>query len=197
MKEIIGKTLAVCVYEIGLKMLRYLQITMDCNALLTENVIDLGVITKSKGKVDNIDNGNADDWIGRDPKTEYHYVWIKNISRLLFENNLHKCQKFRCRNCFRLCSSSYVYNTHIKHCLEVSDGQKIILPTKGKSDIIEFNKFGSKLAYPFVIMFDLESVLRNPDESYEILNEHKNVSYASKECIANDDIDANIPLEIR
>ena len=39
--------------------------------------------------------------------------------------------------------------------------------------------------------------LRNPEQSYEILNEHKNVSYAFKVCIANKDIYANIPDEIR
>ena len=78
----------------------------------------------------------------------------------------------------------------------MNDGQKTIFTIKGKNDSIQFNKFGDKLA-PFVITFHLESILRNPEQSYEILNEHKNVSYAFKVCIADDDIYANIPDEIR
>ena len=39
-KEITGKTLAVCVYEIGSKKLSHLQITKDYDALLTKDVID-------------------------------------------------------------------------------------------------------------------------------------------------------------
>ena len=182
-KAITGKTLAVNIFTIEAKKLSQMQITKDCNAVLTEVVIDLGVTTKRKGKGKNIGISNTDDWVGRDPKTEYHYVWIKNIRRLLFKNNLHKCQKFLCRNCFRLCSSSDFYNMHLKHCLDVNDGQKTIFPIRGK-----FNKFGAKLAYPFVITFDLESKLRNPEQSDEILNEHKNVSYAFKVCIADKDI---------
>ena len=126
---------------------------------LTEDVIDLGVTTKRKGKGDDIGISNTDDWVGRDPKTEYHYILIKNIRRQLFKNNLHKCQKFLCRNCFRLCSSSDFYNIHLKHCLDVNDGQKTIFPIRGKNDSIQFNKFEAKLAYPFVITFDLESIL--------------------------------------
>ena len=71
------------------------------------------------------------------------------------------------------------------------------MPIKRKNDIIQFNKFWAKLVYPFVITFDLESVLRNPEQSYQILNEHKNVSYAFKVCVADNDIYANIRDEIR
>ena len=50
-KAITGKTLAVNVSTIEAKKLSHLQITKDCNALLTEDVIDLGVITKRKVRV--------------------------------------------------------------------------------------------------------------------------------------------------
>ena len=115
MKPITGKTLAVNVFAIEAKKRSHLQITKDCNTLLTEDVIDLGVIPKRKGNGDDIGISNTDDWVGRDPKTEYHYVWSKNIRLLLFKNNLHKCQKFLCRNCFRLCSSIDFYNMHLMH----------------------------------------------------------------------------------
>ena len=62
----------------------------------------------------------------------------------------------------KLLSSSDFYNMHLKHCLDVNDGQKTIFPIRGKNYSIQFNKFGAKLAYPFVITFDLESILRNP-----------------------------------
>ena len=48
-KAITGKLLAVNVFTIDAKKLSHLQITKDYNALLTEDVIDLGVITKRKG----------------------------------------------------------------------------------------------------------------------------------------------------
>ena len=76
-KAITGKTLAVNVFTTEAKTLSHLQITKDCNALLTEDVIDLVVTTKRKGKGDDIGISYTDDWIGRDPKTKYHYVWIK------------------------------------------------------------------------------------------------------------------------
>ena len=79
----------------------------------------------------------------------------------------------------------------------MNDDQKTIFPTRGKNYLVQFNKFEAKLAYPFVIALDLESVLRNPEQSYEILNAHKNVSYAFKVCVADNDIYANIPEEIR
>ena len=121
----------------------------------------------------------------------------KNISRLLFENNLHENQKFLCRNCLRLCSARDVCDAHLKHCLEVNDGRKTILPINGKNDIIQFNKFGVTLVCLFVITFELESLLRYPEQIYQMLNEHKNVSYAFKVCVADNDIYANIPGEIR
>ena len=155
-KAITGKTLAVNVFTIEAKKLSHLQITKDCNALLTEDVIDLGVITKRKGKGDDIGISNTDDWVGRDPKTEYHYVWIKNIRRLLFKNNLHKCLKFLCRNCFRVCSSSDFYNMHLKHCLDVNDGQKTIFPIKVRMIVYSSTNLGLNLLTPL----SLHSILR-------------------------------------
>ena len=118
----------------------------------------------------------------------------KKYKLLLFKNNLYEHQKFLCRNCPRLCSARDVYDTHLKHYLDVNDDQKTIFPIRGKNDSIQFNKLG--LANPFLITFDLESMLRNPEQSYEILNEHKNVSYAFKVCVTDNDIYANIPDEI-
>ena len=52
------------------------------------------------------------------------------------------------QNCFCLCSSSDFYNMHLKHCLDVNDGQKTIFPIRGKNDRIQFNKFGANSLTP-------------------------------------------------
>ena len=117
---------------------------------LTEDVIDLGVITKPKGRDVSIGVANAGGWIGKDPDTEYHYVWIKNISRLLFKNNKHNGTVFVCRNCLHVCSSRDVYERHIKNCLQLNkSSQGMCFPLKEVNDSIQFKKFAATVSYPF------------------------------------------------
>ena len=123
---------------------------------------------------------NACGWIGKDPNTEYHYVWIKNISRLLFKNNKHNGTVFVCRNCLNVCSSRDVYERHIKICLQLNkSSHRMCFPLKEVNDSIQFKKFAATVSYPFAIAADSETRQTKPIQitnSYEIPNEHKLVS---------------------
>ena len=108
--------------------------TWDCEVWQNYEIIDVDVITKAKEDItdaaDAKDNARKD-WIGKDPKTEYHFVDNRYLNKLMYKSNQSK-NKFLCKTCSCLCSSNDVYATHLKQCLELNEGQKTIFSIKNK-----------------------------------------------------------------
>lgn len=71
-----------------------------------------------------IDNGEG----------KYHYVLIKDFSKLMHSITKHIGKKYFCRSCFSHFNSGNELNDHIEHCIERGKPRKIILPKRGEKE---------------------------------------------------------------
>ena len=89
-------------------------------------------------------------------KINNHYVWIKDLSRLLSKQiSKNKCKKYiciRCFNCFRLESA---FKKHEEICKNI-DFIKTLVPKPGT--FIEFKNYKKMIKVPFVIYADFETI---------------------------------------
>ena len=100
-----------------------------------------------------------------------HYCLIKDLNAFLHRTKTTNRRAFFCPYCLQGFSRQDLLDNHIDLCC-VNGEQKIILPTKGKDDILKFTDFRKKLKCPFVIYCDFETVNRdvltcrpNPEKS--------------------------------
>ena len=97
---------------------------------------------------DNLDDYDDDE--GIEP-LNFHYVWIKNLSRLVndqFSSNGHK--KHICDRCLHYFIGEIKLVNHEKDCKKMIRC-KIILPEEGKN-IVEFENYNNKEKAPFIIV---------------------------------------------
>lgn len=87
---------------------------------------------------------------------QYHYCWIKNLSRLL-SNQLSKSnhKKFICDRCLNYFSSDFKLNEHTVYCVD-QNKTKVSFP---KDLFVKFKNFVHKEKIPFIIYADFESIL--------------------------------------
>ena len=89
-------------------------------------------------------------------KKNNHYVWIKDLSRLLSKQiSKHDGKRFiciRCFNCFRLESA---FKKHEEICKNI-DFIKTLVPKPGT--FIEFKNYKKMIKVPFVIYADFETI---------------------------------------
>ena len=101
-----------------------------------------------------------------------HYTWIRNFNKLLsFGSNTHKFCFFCCQG-FDIRYSQKLLD-HMPLCQKY-DGQKVILPSKGKN-IIQFTDLHKCLEHPVVIYADFETFNQsisgcNPNPSSSFTN---------------------------
>ncbi|XP_051164946.1 uncharacterized protein LOC127283879 [Leptopilina boulardi] len=96
--------------------------------------------------------------------TNYHYVWIKNLSRLInnqVSKNEHKL--FICDRCLQYFRSNEKLSEHVEDCQKINN-TKIVLP-KPECNSIEFKNFSNNERVPFIVYADCESLLI-PDENF-------------------------------
>ncbi|KAG7196406.1 hypothetical protein KM043_000043 [Ampulex compressa] len=117
---------------------------------------------------ESLDNPPDDDETDYVPK--FHYVWIKNMSRLIgtqVSTHQHKCHV--CNRCLHFFHSEEKLEAHEDDCSQVNTC-RIDLPTE-KNKILQFQNHDRSELVPFVIYADLESVLK-PMEDERIIQEH-------------------------
>ncbi|KAJ8912083.1 hypothetical protein NQ315_000589 [Exocentrus adspersus] len=89
----------------------------------------------------------------------YHYVWIKDLSRLLSSQlGKHKTKKHFCDRCLHYFSSMERLSKHYEDCKNVNDC-KVRLPNEEQKSL-KFKNFKNKEKVPFVVYADLERVLK-------------------------------------
>ena len=112
-----------------------------------------------------------------DEKDRYHYVIIKNISRLLnCQSNKNTKEKHYCRYCCHPFTTERGLNKHYTDGCKSFEGQNFKLPDKGS--YIEFQKYNTKLECPFVIYGDFECLTVNSNEGIKgCYQEHKPCGY--------------------
>lgn len=94
-----------------------------------------------------------------------HYVWVKNLSRLVC-NQLAKTQhkKFICDRCLQYFRCNEKLIQHTRDCGEIN-GCKVILPSKrGNNHLLKFKNHKNKERSPFIIYADFECLLKRVEQ---------------------------------
>lgn len=115
-----------------------------------------------------------------------HYMLIKSMTRLIYNESKHKEKKLYCRFCLNTFRINHVYKKHIEHC-NTETPIAIRYPPLGKNNL-HFRSFHKQLKAPFVIYLDFESFLhhihndeQSRDDSYTInYQQHVPNSFAYK-----------------
>ncbi|CAH0547044.1 unnamed protein product [Brassicogethes aeneus] len=97
-----------------------------------------------------------------DAPTKHHFLWIKNMSRLL-SSQLSKeyGQKYFCDRCLHYFRSQDKLAKHIENCVKINE-TAIKMPEPGKN-ILKFKNFRNKEKAPFIVYANLKSVLEPTD----------------------------------
>jgi len=116
-----------------------------------------------------------------------HYVWIKNMSRLLGQRTNHQHATFVCNSCLNPFSSQRVLDEHMIYCLK-NPPQAVKYPDPDDEDecIMKFRARKKQFQLPFYLVADFESFLspvhdhddRNYGRGMHIVNEHEVSGFA-------------------
>lgn len=92
-----------------------------------------------------------------------HYVWIKNLSRLIAsDKSSTEHEHYICDRCMNIFSSQERLRKHEVYCVQLNK-QRIKLP--GQDDkYLFFNNVNNQEPVPFVIYADIESLLKEVNE---------------------------------
>ena len=115
---------------------------------------------------------------------KWHYLVVKNLSRLLRGITSNRKEDFYCLNCFHSYRTENKLEAHKKTC-ENHEHCHVEMPTKD-NDIIKYNHGEKSMKLPFVIYTDLECLLEkmstcinNPNESSTTkINKHTPSGYS-------------------
>ena len=104
---------------------------------------------------------------------KFHYVWIKNLSRLVRKQiSSHKTKSWICDRCLHFFWSQEKLEAHEIDCRDVNKC-KITLPRNNNIDnILKFKNTTYKNRVPFVVYADFECLLE-PVESDRAYEHHK------------------------
>ena len=105
-------------------------------------------------------------------ENKYHYVYIKDFNRFIFNKTKCKNQKLFCRYGLQCFSSDSVLMEHKEICREINDKQKVKL----ESSTIKYKNHFIQIAALFKIYADFEFLLKG----LQIIDRDKNTSYTEK-----------------
>ncbi|XP_044748775.1 uncharacterized protein LOC123309638 [Coccinella septempunctata] len=112
-----------------------------------------------------------DQYTDNDTPVRLHYVWIKNLSRLLSSQlSKEKRQIFVCDRCLHYFRSKEKLEKHSEDCAKINK-TAIKMPSTERN-ILQFNNYQNKENVPFVIYADLESILK-PTSNGNRYQEHE------------------------
>jgi len=108
----------------------------------------------------------------KDPE-KTHYVWIKDLARMLYKNSKHEHRQHPCRRCLHVFSSETLLASHRNDCYGIGEkAQRTIMPEEGKN-ILKFTNHRKQMRVPFIIYADFEALNipvegceDNPQKSY-------------------------------
>ena len=83
-----------------------------------------------------------------------HYVWIKDLPRLMNKNSTDGHRPHPCRRCLHVFSSEVLLKKHRKDCLRIGEKpQRTGMPEEGKN-ILKFANHHKQMRVPFIIYAD-------------------------------------------
>ena len=121
---------------------------------------------------------------GPQKETKYHYCWIKNLNRLLHDQNKHKCKTYFCDRCLGGFTKENLLIKHKEDCYGINkNSTRIEMPTKGRSHIT-FKNHQNQIPIPYVIYADFESIIKpktaKAGDKSEITSEHEACVFSCK-----------------
>ena len=118
--------------------------------LSNELTINLLLINDKNEEIKNSDEKSSED------KINNHYVWIKDLSRLLSKQiSKDKCKKYICIRCFNYFRFESAFKKHEEICKNI-DFIKTLVPKP--ETFIEFKNYKKMIKVPFVIYADFETI---------------------------------------
>ena len=127
------------------------------------------------------------EYIPEDHQPLYHYVWIKDFSRLAHSQLTANCSKLHiCKRCMHYFYNKERLNVHLEDCQKINKC-KIKLPTPHRNKYtnelydndddyktVKFRNFRYQEKVPFAIYADFESIIiKNEDKEANEILEHK------------------------
>ena len=92
----------------------------------------------------------------KNEKINNHYVWIKDLSKLLSKQiSKDRCKKYICIRCFNYFKLESAFKKHEEICKNI-DFIKTLVPKPGT--FIEFKNYKKMIKVPFVIYADFETI---------------------------------------
>ena len=89
----------------------------------------------------------------------------------MYDHTLRHGRKHFCRYCLQAFNIEEILKRHIKDCFKINDKKRIIMPKSGEH--VKFKIFERKIASPFLIYADFESILvpenngkQDPEDCY-------------------------------
>ena len=129
---------------------------------------------------------------------KYHYVYINDFNRLIYNKTKHKEKKWFCTRCLQHFSSKNVLDKYKENYLMINDKPKVEL----SSGYISFKNYSNKIRVPFKIYADFECILRKSkkssndiekDSSWNVkLQDHVPCGFGYKEVCIDDKFSKDI-----
>ncbi|XP_065178129.1 uncharacterized protein LOC135808825 [Sycon ciliatum] len=125
-----------------------------------DNVIYPLLLTKKRGeKVINLLLYQKED--------QNHYCWIKDFSRLCYDQSKHKARKFFCTRCLQPHNTEKSLSNHQEYCDNVTGlSAHMVLPEPdedGNQPTLKFINHHKMLQCPYVIYADTEALIKKID----------------------------------
>jgi hypothetical protein len=87
-----------------------------------------------------------------------HYVWIKDLARMLFKNSGYEHRKHPCLRCLHVFTTPELLKSHKLDCLGIGEKpQRTEMPEEGES-ILRFTSHHKQMRVPYVIYADFEAL---------------------------------------
>jgi hypothetical protein len=97
---------------------------------------------------------------------KFHYTWIKNLSRLLYDQSKHREKKHFCERCLHGYSREDLLEDHKPECQGIGQtAVRVEMPEEGKNKLT-FQNHHKQLPAPYIIYADFEALttkIEGPD----------------------------------
>ena len=89
---------------------------------------------------------------------KFHYIWIKNLNRLLYDQSKHKERKHFCERCLHGYTREDLLEAHRPDCHGIGQtAVRVEMPEKGKNKVF-FQIHHKQLPVPFIIYADFKAL---------------------------------------
>ena len=90
---------------------------------------------------------------------KFHYTWIKDLNRLLYDQSKHRERKHFCERCLHGYTRKDLLEAHKPDCRGIGQtAVRVEMPEVGKNDKITFQNYHRQFPAPFIIYADFEAL---------------------------------------